>query len=145
MRRTSLFLLLAVPAATLASPQDLPSLPPPPSLPAPQEMASRMIEQRFSQADTNHDGKLTLVEAKSGMPLIVPVSEDIRERRRCRHDMVQGKVAHSFDRILVNGFTVKISIFSRSYTASKIMPGLADDDDGRRRRIGWLSLQFALV
>lgn len=75
----------------------------------------------------------------------VPVSEDIRERRRCRHDMVQGKVAHSFDRILVNGFTVKISIFSRSYTASKIMPGLADDDDGRRRRIGWLSLQFALV
>lgn len=77
MRRTSLFLLLAVPAATLASPQDLPSLPPPPSLPAPQEMASRMIEQRFSQADTNHDGKLTLAEAKSGMPLIVPVFEDI--------------------------------------------------------------------
>lgn len=26
------------------------------------------LEQRFEQADTNHDGKLTLAEAQAGMP-----------------------------------------------------------------------------
>ena len=36
-----------------------------------------MIEQRFVQADTNHDGKLTLEEVKSGMPLIAPVFAEI--------------------------------------------------------------------
>lgn len=36
-----------------------------------------MIEQRFAQADTNHDGKLTLEEAKSGMSLIAPFFNDI--------------------------------------------------------------------
>lgn len=36
-----------------------------------------MIEQRFAQADTNHDGKLTLEEAKSGMALVAPVFEEI--------------------------------------------------------------------
>lgn len=36
-----------------------------------------MIEQRFAQADTNHDGKLTLEEAKSGMALIAPFFEEI--------------------------------------------------------------------
>jgi len=77
VRRTSIFMLLVVPAVTLAAPQDLPALPPPPRLPAPQEMATKMIEQRFAQADTNHDGKLTLEEVKSGMALIAPFFEEI--------------------------------------------------------------------
>jgi hypothetical protein len=82
MRRTSIFALLIVPAVTLASPQNLPALPMPPNLPPPQEMATRMIEQRFAQADTNHDGKLTLEEAKSGMSLIVPVFDQIDTSRK---------------------------------------------------------------
>jgi Ca2+-binding EF-hand superfamily protein len=30
----------------------------------------QQIEEKFKAADTNHDGKLTLVEAKSGMPRV---------------------------------------------------------------------------
>lgn len=30
----------------------------------------QQIEEKFRAADTNHDGKLTLVEAKSGMPRV---------------------------------------------------------------------------
>lgn len=31
----------------------------------------QMLATRFSQADANHDGKLSLTEAKSGMPRMV--------------------------------------------------------------------------
>jgi hypothetical protein len=31
---------------------------------------SERLAQRFSQADTNHDGKLTLQEAQAGMPMV---------------------------------------------------------------------------
>jgi Ca2+-binding EF-hand superfamily protein len=35
----------------------------------PEQRAQRMAE-RFKAADTNHDGKLTLDEAKAGMPMV---------------------------------------------------------------------------
>lgn len=37
--------------------------------PSPEQRAQRMTE-RFNAADANHDGKLTLDEAKAGMPMV---------------------------------------------------------------------------
>jgi Ca2+-binding EF-hand superfamily protein len=37
----------------------------------------QMIAERFQAADTNHDGKLTLEEAKAGMPRVAAVFSQI--------------------------------------------------------------------
>lgn len=75
MRHLFVFMLALAPMAVVASPQDMPPMPPLP--PSPQDTASRLVEQRFAQADTNHDGKLTLNEAEAGMSLIVPFFNQI--------------------------------------------------------------------
>lgn len=41
--------------------------------PSPEQRAQRMMEhmsERFNAADANHDGKLTLDEARAGMPMV---------------------------------------------------------------------------
>ncbi|TKI06105.1 EF-hand domain-containing protein [Martelella alba] len=35
------------------------------------------LQSRFTRADTNHDGKLTLDEAKSGMPMVAKYFSEI--------------------------------------------------------------------
>lgn len=40
------------------------------SLACAQESRDQEIAERFAAADTNHDGKLTLAEAKAGMPRV---------------------------------------------------------------------------
>jgi|GEM_PF-511585 hypothetical protein len=42
----------------------------------------QMLEQRFEQADSNHDGKLTLAEAKAGMPRVAEHFDQIDTARR---------------------------------------------------------------
>ena len=42
----------------------------------PEQRAQRMAE-RFNAADTNHDGKLSLDEAKAGMPMVVRHFDEI--------------------------------------------------------------------
>ncbi|GLQ89855.1 EF-hand domain-containing protein [Dyella flagellata] len=72
MRKTySLFLAaLLLPAIAMAAPQtDI-------SSPRAQQMM-QMLQQRFDAADTNHDGKLSLAEAKAGMPRIAQHFDEI--------------------------------------------------------------------
>jgi hypothetical protein len=40
------------------------------------------LEQKFQAADTNHDGKLTLEEAKAGMPRVAKTSTELMWTRR---------------------------------------------------------------
>lgn len=40
------------------------------------------LEQRFNQADTNHDGKLTMDEAKAGMPRVAKHFDDMDTEHR---------------------------------------------------------------
>ncbi|WP_445144993.1 hypothetical protein [Dyella sp. Tek66A03] len=72
MRIPFVLVLASLPALAAASPQNasFPTLPQPPS-------ASQMAEAAFSQADTDHDGKLTLEEARAGMLPIVPAFAQI--------------------------------------------------------------------
>jgi hypothetical protein len=72
MRISFVLLLLLLPVIAVAAPQtaSFPALPQPPS-------AAQLVEQAFAQADTNHDGKLTLEEARAGMPPIVPAFAQI--------------------------------------------------------------------
>lgn len=42
----------------------------------------QMLEQHFAQADSNHDGKLTLAEAKAGMPRVAESFDKIDTARR---------------------------------------------------------------
>jgi hypothetical protein len=72
MRKTySIFLaVLLLPAIAVAAPQ----------AGATSSRAQRMmqmLEQRFDAADTNHDGKLSLAEAKAGMPRVAQHFDDI--------------------------------------------------------------------
>jgi len=67
LHRTAFLLLaLAASATTYAQSDDHPKA-------APDERAHQMRErmaERFKAADTNHDGKLTLEEARAGMPML---------------------------------------------------------------------------
>lgn len=42
----------------------------------------QMLEQRFAQADSNHDGKLTLAEAQAGMPRLAEHFDAIDTQHR---------------------------------------------------------------
>jgi Ca2+-binding EF-hand superfamily protein len=70
-RCTALLLIsLAVSASALAqSGDEAKGAAGAPSSEQSQRMAARMAE-RFKTADTDHDGKLTLEEAKAGMPMV---------------------------------------------------------------------------
>lgn len=72
MRNSFVLVLALLPVLAIASPQSssFPPLPQPPS-------SSQLVEQAFAQADTNHDGKLTLDEARVGMAPIVPAFAEI--------------------------------------------------------------------
>ena len=72
MRIPLVLVLASLPVLAAASPQSasFPTLPQPPN-------ASQMVDAAFSQADTDHDGKLTLDEARAGMPPIVPAFAQI--------------------------------------------------------------------
>lgn len=53
MKKLALLLLIALPFSAQA-----------------QSNRDTQIEERFAAADTNHDGQLTLAEAKAGMPRV---------------------------------------------------------------------------
>jgi hypothetical protein len=62
--------LMLAPALTLASPA--------PAFGADgSQQAMTRLTQKFEQADTDHDGKLTLAEAKAGMPRLAAHFDEI--------------------------------------------------------------------
>lgn len=66
--------LMLAPALSLASPA--------PAFGAGGEQAMTRLTQKFDQADTNHDGKLTLAEAKAGMPRLAAHFDEIDTQHR---------------------------------------------------------------
>lgn len=55
----------------------------------------KMLDQKFAEADTDHDGKLTLVEAKAGMPRVAAHFNDIDSARQgyVTQDQVKAYIA----------------------------------------------------
>ena len=46
------------------------------------QQAMARLSEKFAQADTNHDGKLTLAEAKAGMPRLATHFDEIDTQHR---------------------------------------------------------------
>jgi Ca2+-binding EF-hand superfamily protein len=65
LHRTAVLLLSLAAASAFAQSNDRPNM----GNMTPEQRAQRMAE-RFNAADTNHDGKLTLDEAKAGLPMV---------------------------------------------------------------------------
>lgn len=58
---------------------------------------SKMIDQKFADADTNHDGKLTLEEAKAGMPKVAENFDKIDSQHKGYVTLAQIKAAAEKD------------------------------------------------
>lgn len=63
------------------------------NLQAQDSFRDRQIEERFAAADKNHDGKLTLAEAQSGMPKVAANFDKIDTQKLGYVTLVQIKAA----------------------------------------------------